>query len=178
MTATLPLDVARDRGRWRSGRGDVELGLKYRFFDDPRYRLSAAIFPRVILPTAGNGVGSGQWAVGSGHTRLLLPLGVQQDMGQWSVFGGGGYVLNPGAGNRDFWQAGVAVTRQVNSRLSIGGEITREGPDAVGGASTTSLGVGSIVAIAPSVSVLLRGGSTFSCGNTGYRSYAALGFDF
>ena len=39
-------------------------------------------------------------------SRLLLPLWAQKDFGGTSLFGGGGYEINPGSGNKDFWQAG------------------------------------------------------------------------
>ncbi len=80
----------------------------------------------MILPTASR-------RFGTGRVRLLLPVWAQKDFGPWSLFGGGGYMINPGAGNRDFWQSGVALTRAVTPRLSLGGEIAHEGPDAVAG---------------------------------------------
>ena len=56
---------------------------------------------------------------GTGRVRLLLPMWAQKDFGPWSLFGGGGYMINPGAGNRDFWQSGVALTRQVTPRPQV-----------------------------------------------------------
>ena len=47
LTATLPLAFRIEPADgWRSGTGDVELGVKYRFFNDERSGLSAAIFPK------------------------------------------------------------------------------------------------------------------------------------
>jgi hypothetical protein len=67
LTATLPLSFSHAPVEgWRSGTGDVELGVKYRFFHDEKRGLSAAIFPRAILPTAGHAPGE--------KTRFLLPL--------------------------------------------------------------------------------------------------------
>ena len=96
--------------------------MKYRFLNDEEAGLSAAIFPACILPTASHSPGE--------KARLLLPLWVGKDFaGGTSLFGGGGYVINPGAGNRDFWQAAIAVTHDVNDAFSVGAEITRQGPD-------------------------------------------------
>jgi hypothetical protein len=53
-------------------------------------------------------------------------------------------MVNPGAGNRDFWQGGLAVTRTVTPRLSIGGEATLEGPNEVGGRRTAGVDLGGI----------------------------------
>ncbi len=53
LTATLPASFSHDPlDGWRSGIGDVELAVKYRFVNDESSGFSAAIFPRVILPTA------------------------------------------------------------------------------------------------------------------------------
>lgn len=173
LTATLPVGFAHQAGQsgWRTGGGDVELGVKYRFLNREQASFSAAIFPRVILPTSSNGFGGSQ-------ARLLLPMWAQKDIGPWSVFGGGGYEINPGANNRDFWQGGLAVTRTISERWSIGGEVTRQGPDSVSALSTTSLGVGSIVKLGGPVSLLVSGGPSFAGRQTSYHLYAALGFGF
>ena len=173
LTATLPVGFARQGGQsgWTTGGGDVELGLKYRFLNHDRAGFSVAVFPRAILPTASNGFGSEL-------TRFLLPVWAQQDIGPWSVFGGGGYEINPGNGNRDFWQAGLAVTRAISDRWAVGSEITHQGPENVGAPSTTSLGLGSIVKLGGPVSLLLSGGPSFARGATSYHLYAALGFGF
>lgn len=173
LTATLPVGFAHVAGQtgWQSGVGDIELGVKYRFFERKDAGLSAAIFPRVILPTANR-------QFGTGRARLLLPLWVQKDCGAWSLFGGGGYQINPGRGNRDFWQAGAAVTRQIAPNWSIGGEVTRAGRDSDDAVATTSLGLGSIIGLGGPWSLLLSGGPRFSRDQTAYHLYAALGLNF
>jgi hypothetical protein len=172
LTATLPLSFSHDPAEgWHSGTGDVEVGVKYRFFQNEKHGLSAAIFPRVILPTASRSAGE--------KTRFLFPLWVGKDFaGGTSLFGGGGYMINPGAGNRDFWQAALALTHDLSKDLSVGAEITRQGPDTVGGTAQTRAGVGSIVRLGAVPSVLLSGGPTWADHRTGYHFYAALGFNF
>lgn len=173
LTATLPLGFDRPKGsgRWSGGVGDVELGAKYRFFRNDKHGQSLAVFPRVILPTARTGASSGR-------TRLLLPLWGQQDVGRWSLFGGGGYEINPGKGNRDFWQAGVAVTRDMGHGVSLGGEVTRQGRDADDAEATTSFGLGSIIHLHGPYSLLLSGGPSFTRSTSGGHAYAALGLNF
>lgn len=172
LTATLPLSFSHEPGEgWRSGAGDVELGVKYRFFHDEEHGLSAAIFPRVIFPTASHAPGE--------KARFLLPLWVGKDFkGGTSIFGGGGYLINPGAGNRDFWQVAVAVTQEINDGLSVGAEITRQGPEAVGGTSQTRAGLGSIIAVSKHANILLSGGPTWADRRTGYHLYVALGLNY
>jgi hypothetical protein len=173
LTATLPLGYARDpeRHRWSAGAGDVELGIKYRVVHIESAGISAAIFPRVILPTA-------RRALGKGRTRLLLPLWGQKDIGSWSLFGGGGYEINPGPRNRSFWSEGVALTRQVSHAVTIGGEVTHQGADAIDATPSTSLGLGSIVKLGGPYALLLSVGPTFSRGRNSFHTYAALGLNF
>ena len=71
LTATLPVDVVHDASP-RTGLGDIELGVKYRFFHDERAGFAIAAFPRVILPTA-------TARHGHGRAALLLPVWAQKD---------------------------------------------------------------------------------------------------
>ena len=170
LTATLPIAFGRDQ-RTRAGLGDVEIGVKYRFLQ--RGAVSVAAFPRLILPTAGRGFGTGR-------VRTLLPIWAQVDSGPWSLFGGGGYTLNPGAGNRNFWQTGLALTREMGSHLSLGAEVAHETPDAPGGRSTTALGAGGIVALGGPFSLLFSGGPVFEHRRAGadWNFYTAVGLSF
>jgi hypothetical protein len=172
LTATLPLGLSRvPLDGWRAGTGDVELGVKYRFFHDEAAGLSAAIFPRVILPTASHSPDE--------KARFLLPLWVGKDFRRGtSIFGGGGYLINPGAGNRDFWQAAIAVTEDLTDRVSVGAEVTRQGPDVVGGTVQTRAGLGSIIKLTDHSNLLLSGGPTWADQRTAYRFYVALGLNY
>lgn len=172
LTSTLPLSFSHEPDKaWRGGTGDVEIGVKYRFFVDEKRGLSAAIFPRVILPTSS--IVSGE------KVRLLLPLWVEKDFaGGTSIFGGGGYEINPGAGNCDFWEAAIAVTQDLSKTVSVGAEVTRQGTDILGGTAQTRAGVGSIVKLGGPYSLLVSGGPTWADRRTGYHFYAALGLNF
>jgi hypothetical protein len=156
---------------WRAGTGEVELAAKYRFVHDEKSGWKAAVFPRVILPTASK-------SFGGARARLLLPLWVQKDMGKTTVFGGGGYEINPGRGNHNFWQVGVAVTHDVNDKLQIGSEVSWQSPDVRGGSSTTAIDVGMIDKLVGPFDLLAAGGPTLSGGKSGYHVYAALGLNF
>jgi hypothetical protein len=156
---------------WRTGTGDVELAVKYRFYHDEEHGLSAAIFPRVFLPTS--------TLASHERTQLLLPVWVGKDFkGGTSLFGGGGYQVNPGPGNRDFWQAAVAVTQDVSKDLNVGAEVTRQGPDSVGGTAQTRAGIGAIVQLSKHEALLVSGGPTWADHRTGYHFYGALGLFF
>ncbi|RST30436.1 hypothetical protein HMF7854_06045 [Sphingomonas ginkgonis] len=172
LTATLPLGFSRAAGeRFRAGASDVELGIKARLYHDEKEGLAFSVFPRAILPT-------GSRAFGGRRIRLLLPVWAEKDSGPWSVFGGGGFELNPGAGNRDFWIAGVAVTREFGERLSVGAELFHQGPDSRDARPETRLGLGATAALGGPYSLLVSGGPSFSAGHVGAHGYAALGLSF
>jgi hypothetical protein len=172
LTLGLPAAYSHDGGGWRWGAGDLEASVKYRFYDDEAAGVQIAAFPGVTLPTASRGLGAGK-------VTALLPVWAQKDAGPWSIFGGGGYAVNPGSGNRDYWTGGVAVTRELGKRLLVGAEIDRQGPDTVGGRASTSLGFGGIVDFKGPLRLLASAGPTWAGGGgSGFHAFVALGLDF
>jgi hypothetical protein len=172
VTLGLPAAYAHDARGWHWGAGDLEASVKYRFYHDEEAGLQVAAFPGITLPTASRGLGAD-------HVTALLPVWAQKDLGPWSVFGGGGYAINPGAGNRDYWTGGAAVTRTFGKRLLLGAEADRQGADRVGGRASTSLGLGAIYDLPGPLRLLASGGPTFEDGGgKGFHAFAALGLDF
>ncbi|MDA5192934.1 transporter [Govanella unica] len=172
LTLGLPVQYAHDSTGWRSGAGDVKFSAKYRFFKNEAAGIQVALFPGVTLPTASNGMGNGR-------VSALLPIWVQKDAGPWSIFGGGGYAINPGAGNRDYWTGGIAVTRHFGERLLLGLEADRQGADTIDGHASTSLGLGGIYQMKAPFRLLASGGPTFEDhgGPAGFHAFLALGLD-
>ncbi|WP_165848063.1 transporter [Paraburkholderia lacunae] len=102
------------------GFSDMELGVKYRFIteDDKGIRPQVAFSPSVTLPTGNDHLG-----LGDGHSHVLLPLWVQKTIGDWTTFGGGGYVVNRHGNEKGYWIAGWAAVRKINEQLELGGEV-------------------------------------------------------
>lgn len=102
------------------GVSDTELGAKYRLInpgpDD--WWPQVGVFPLVELPT-----GNAARGLGAGYTQEFLPLWVQKGFDKWTTYGGGGYWINPGPGNRNYWFTGWLLQRQVTDKLALGGEI-------------------------------------------------------
>jgi hypothetical protein len=173
LTLGLPAAYVHDTSGLHIGRGNLKFSTKYRFYKNEVSGLSVAVFPGVTLPTARRGMGSP-------NVTALLPVWAQKDVGRWSVFGGGGYAINPGASARDYWTGGVAVARTFSERLLIGLEADRQGADTVDGRASTSLGVGAIVQLHKPFRLLASGGPTFVDGGDGpgVHTFIALGLDF
>ena len=169
VSAALPLSFSHDAHEdWDSGTGHVELGVKYRFLKDKSSGISAAFFPKAILPTSS--------LSRQDKTRFQLPIWVGMDFaGGWSMFGGGGYNLNPGHGKRDYWQAGLALTNAISKTFSMGAEITQQGADSVGGTAQTRADIGSTFRFSDHYGLLASAGPTWADHRTGYHFYAALG---
>jgi hypothetical protein len=121
----------------RSGLGRVETEVKWRFHEqrDDSFVPEMAFAPTVIWPTAAAGYDSDS-------ASFLLPLWMHKDIGEWSVFGGGGYQINPDEHRRDSWEAGIAIARKLGERLEVGAELFHEKPDVPIERSFTILDVG------------------------------------
>ena len=153
LTLVIPAAYQRRDGETRVGMGVVQAAAKLKVLHQAEdgWTPDVAIFPRLFLPTA-----PGRFA--SRHASFLLPVWAQKDFGPWSVFGGGGWQVNPGAGNRDFWTGGLAVTRQVSPRLALGAEIAHRSRDATDGRAFSVVNLGMTYRLADHWSLLASGG--------------------
>ncbi len=126
LQLTLVLPLAWEHvGRTRVGAGTVELAAKYRVVkQDAGAVLDVAVFPRVLLPTAGSGFGD------PGNVSALLPVWIGRADAPWSWFAGGGYLIDDNPGRRGSWNWGAALTRSLSERLTMGAELYGRGPDA------------------------------------------------
>ncbi|HZC15942.1 MAG TPA: hypothetical protein VE309_04200, partial [Caulobacteraceae bacterium] len=148
--------------------GDVELSVKYRFLHQSAgsWLPDVSVFPQINLPTAGG-------RFGDGRASYFLPVWAEKDWGPWSAFGGGGYTINPGPGNRNSWLVGWALTRQVTDKLQLGGEIFHQTSVAIGQPSTTMANLGVIYQLNPRIAFLASGGPSLVTPGGG-DFYAAL----
>jgi hypothetical protein len=167
LTLVAPLDFD-TVGDDRLGAGDLQLSVKYRFaHQDPTGWLpDIAVFPQIDLPT-------GREPFGDGRVGAFLPVWAQKDFGPWSTFGGGGYDINPGPGNRNYWLAGWGLTRQVTERLQLGGEIYHQTSTQLGQPATTVADLGFIYQLTSHFAVMASGGPSLQTrGEAAF--YAAL----
>ncbi len=122
------------------GPGDVELGVKYRFLQESDHIPMAGIFPLLEIPT-----GSKARGLGTGRLHLFIPLWLQKSWGPWTTYGGGGYWINPGTGNRNFWYGGWLLQRDIFTWLTLGAELFHTTPSTTDGQYETGYNVGLIV---------------------------------
>lgn len=148
--------------------GDVELAAKVKLLHQGSggSPVDLAVFPRLFVPTA----------PGPHAARVLLPVWVQRSEGHWALFGGGGYMLNPGSGQRNYWQGGMVVTRDIGERVLLGVELYGQGADELGGRPLRGVNIGGAVKLGGPLSLLCSVGEGLNRPQT--IAYTALKFDF
>jgi hypothetical protein len=154
------------------GFGDTELGAKIRFLKQTDDFPEAAIFPLLELPT-----GRASEGLGNGKAQAFLPLWLQKDFGEWTVYGGGGYGLNSGPGNENWSLLGVVVQRQVTKTFALGAEVYHRTPQVIGDRADTAFNVGAVIDFSERDHLLFSIGRSID-GPTDFQMYIAYQITF
>lgn len=149
------LAIVHADGRTHVGIGDTEIGVKYRLVeeDDAGWRPLVSVYPLVELPT-----GSTRRGLGEGTVRTFLPVWAQKTVGRWTVYGGGGYGINPGGG-RNAWFAGGVALYQITEQLQLGGELFLQTAEAPGSPDAPGFNLGGSYTFAENCRLLFSAGS-------------------
>ena len=131
----LFLDPENGQGRW--GIGDIEVGWKYRFFDERDRGFMASVYPQVLIPTATRHalLNDERLILGSGRAEMFLPLEVGRHFcdEKLFVYGEIGYNVVFDGSNEHSWIYGVAAEWQKSERLKllfeVGGIAWQSGSD-------------------------------------------------
>ncbi len=137
------------------GYGDTELGVKYRLVeeDEKGWRPMVGVFPLFEAPT-----GNAHRGLGTGHGHAFLPLWLQKRFGDWTTYGGGGYWINRGGANKNYWFGGWVLQRQVTEQLALGGEIFHQTATVIGGDGQTGFNFGGVYDITDHHHILFSAG--------------------
>ena len=171
LIAPLAYNAPKD-GSTHYGYGDTELGVKFRFLQESDFLPQVGIFPLLEIPT-----GNASDGLGSGHVDAFLPVWLQKSFGEWTIYGGGGYGLNPGAGNKDYGYGGVVVQRQVTKNVLLGAEIYHRTTLTTGGRADTAFNLGTVIDFTDHQHLLLSVGRSLD-GPTDLECYVAWQFTF
>ncbi len=136
------------------GYGDTELGVKWRLVREGEWVPMIGVFPLLELPTGNAGRG-----LGTGHVQAFLPVWLQKSFGPWTTYGGGGYWLNPGEGNRNFWFAGWQAQRRLGEVVTLGAEVFYASARTVGGTGEVRFNLGLVVDLSALHHLLASGGT-------------------
>jgi len=163
--------AAPKNGRARYGYGDTELGGKFRCWEETEKRPQVGIFPLLEIPA-----GSEADGLGSGQVQAFLPVWAQKSFGDWTLYGGG-YGINPGAGNENWDYIGAVLQYQVKKNLLIGGEVYHRTTMVVGGRGDTAFNLGTVIDITEHQHLLFSAGRSLA-GPTDFECYLAYQFTF
>jgi hypothetical protein len=154
------------------GLGDIELGVKFRFIQETEWIPMVGTFPLVELPTGNQNEG-----LGNGKAQFFIPLWLQKSWGPWTSYGGGGYWINPGDGNKNWWFFGWEVQREISKALTLGGELIYKTADTDDGDNSFGFNIGAIINLTENHHILFSAGSDFS-GPTRFQCYIGYQFTF
>ncbi len=104
---------------------DMELGAKFAWFKETKYRPQIGSFTMFELPT-----GSPRSGLGVGRAWYKLPLWAYKKIGSWGLDGGAGYAVVPQVQYRNYPYGGFLLERNINKKLDLSVEIfshAREG---------------------------------------------------
>ena len=158
-------------GSRHCGYGDTELGAKYRFIRETPGFPQVGIFPLLEIPS-----GDARRGLGSGHGQAFLPVWLQKSWGEtgrpWTIYGGGGYLVDLGAAHHGRGLMGIVVQRQVRASVLVGGEVYHQTAPAPGGRADTVFDLGTVVDLSDRHHLLLSAGGSID-GPTRLQIYAA-----
>ena len=109
------------------GFGDIELGAKYKLFDETPHRPEIGVFPFIELPA-----GDASRGLGVGSTWYRIPVWLKKGFGNWNVYGGGGAVLAGGYGYENYGFVSGLLQRKLSDKLTLGGELFDHGEELAG----------------------------------------------
>ena len=139
----------------RFGVDDTQIGVKYRFLnigqEDSGWMVG--IYPMLQVPTGDTRLGPSR-----GRRQSFLPLWIQRNSDRWTIYGGTGYRINPGADNKNSLFTGITALYQFTRSLQLGGEVFHETPDVVGGESATGFNLGGSYNLGPDYNLLFSAG--------------------
>jgi hypothetical protein len=169
----LPLAYAHPNGGPTSyGIGDTEVGVKFRFIHESDAIPQVGIFPLIEIPT-----GDSKRGLGRGHVPVFLPIWIQKSWEPWITYGGGGYWVNPGTGNKNFWQLGWLVQRYITKAFTLGAEIFYFGKVTADGRDRTGYNIGGIFNLTEAHHILFSAGSDIA-GDNRFSAYIGYQLTF
>jgi hypothetical protein len=160
-------------GTGHYGYGDTLVGVKVRFLHESDNLPQAAFFPQMNIPT-----GNAAEGLGYGQDQFLLPLWFQKSWGPWTTYGGGGYWINPGPGNKNWVFLGWEVQRDLSEKFTLGGEVFYHSSDLTGVPDGAGFNLGGFIHLDEVNHIVFSFGRDFIQDEYPFTGYAAYEWTF
>lgn len=153
-----------------AGFDDTEIGVKYRFIniETAGSTWMVGVYPMYQVATGARALGPDR-----GKHQVFLPLWLQHDSEKWTIYGGWGYRINPGEGNKNSIFTGATLLYEISDGVQVGGELFHETPDTLDGKSLNGFNLGGVVRIGRDYNLLFSAGQR-SSDQAAHSIYIAL----
>ena len=149
------------------GYADTEFGIKYRFVQETENSPQIGTFPIIEIPTIKNSEFS------DGKIKIYIPVWMQKSWGKLTTYGGAGYWINRGAGNKNWIFSGWEIQYDFSKTLTLGGEIYFHSASTKDTKSATGFNIGGSVNPTEKLHFIFSLGHTFTNDNT-FTSYFGI----
>jgi hypothetical protein len=140
-------------GGAQRGYGDTTLEIKYRLIQEADTTPQVSFVPKFDLST-----GNANRGLGNGGNQLFIALALQKNNDKFQMNGNGGYWINNGPDNRNYWFLGWQAQYAFTNHWQLGIEIFHTSPQVVGQGRSTGFNVGGYYLIDPKNQILLSAG--------------------
>ena len=105
------------------GIDSTEIGVKYRFINQENETSSfmVSLYPLIQLATGDEKLGEGR-----SKAQSFIPVWLQYESKDWTLYGGLGYRINQYAYSKNSWFYGVAALYHLTKTLQVGAEAFHE----------------------------------------------------
>lgn len=121
------------------GYADTEFGIKYCFIQETGRRPQLGTFPIFEIPTVKNDNFS------DGKIKIFIPVWLQKSWNKLTTYGGAGYSLNPGAGNKNSTFLGWELQYDFSKVITFGGELYFQSAETTDSKSTMAFNLGGFI---------------------------------
>jgi len=140
---------------FKFGYATTELGVKYRFVQETEEVPQIGTFPVVEIPTIQNNEFS------NGRAQFFIPVWVQKSWGKLTSYGGAGYWINPGTGNKNWFFAGWEAQYDLSSVVTLGEELYYHTADAVTTNPVAAFSIGGSINASEKFHIIFSAGHSF-----------------
>jgi len=164
----LPMQYTKRESNKQYGYVNTEIGLKYRLINEES-GLQVGIFPLAEIPT-----GKNVTLAGDNKFKTFLPVWIQETKGKFTTYGGAGYWINPGTGNKNWFYAGWMGQYDFSETFTLGSELYYQTASSQVAFASTGFSVGGYININEHNHILFAvghniSGDTFTTGYIGYQ---------